>query len=344
MQRGCPKTRWVEFIERHNPDAIWRHARSFDYGDWLSVDEETDHEIVATAYYAHSADLTARAAGVLGDNEQHDRFATLAGRIRSAFAKEYLGDDGRVGAGTQTAQLMALAWDLVPFADRGKVLDRLVESVERRGYRLTTGFLGVALLCPALSDNGRADVAHKLLAQTEYPSWGYSIKNGATTIWERWDGWTLESGPQSAAMNSYNHYSLGSVGQWLFEGVAGLAQHPDSVAWDRLQIAPQPGGSITRAAATYRTPRGLARSAWSITDGQLRLDVEIPVGATAEVHIPTSDPDSVRGSGADLSEAPFVSAVSETSAGSRLSIGSGTYTFTAVASLDAHEGHDHSGR
>lgn len=137
-----------------------------------------------------------------------------------------------------------------------------------------------------LAEHGRADLAHRLVAQTEYPSWGYSIAQGATTIWERWDAWTTADGAHDPTMNSYNHYSLGSVAQWLATGIAGLDQHPDSAGWERLLVRPLPGGRIRGAQAWYRTPRGRAEVEWRWAAERFELQLLVPPGARATVHLP----------------------------------------------------------
>jgi len=176
-------------------------------------------------------------------------------------------------------------------------MNRLVDDLQARGNRLTTGFLGVSLLCPVLTRFGRTDLAYALLQQTAFPSWGYSIINGATTIWERWDGWTVDGGFQSAAMNSFNHYALGSVGEWLFQCVAGIDQHANSIGYRDLSIAPRPGGSLTSARARFEGPRGLIETEWRSDRQRLELTAEVPPGCTATVHVPTTDPASVHEGG-----------------------------------------------
>ena len=158
-------------------------------------------------------------------------------------------------------------------------VEHLAADIEKRDNRLTTGFVGVALLCPVLADHGRADLAYALLQQEEFPSWGYSIRHGATTIWERWDGWTEHAGFQSAAMNSFNHYSLGSVGDWLFGRVAGIDQTPESVAYRELLLRPLPGGTLTWARAEQETARGRVACGWSLADDPVTVTATVPPGA-----------------------------------------------------------------
>ena len=218
----------------------------------------------------------------------------LHAAIRTAFVESYVDEDGGVEGGTQTAYLLALAFGLVPDDLVAAAVDHLAADIEKRDIRLTTGFVGVALLCPVLADHGRADLAYALLRQEEYPSWGYSIRQGATTIWERWDGWTEHGGFQAAAMNSFNHYSLGSVGDWLFGRVAGIDQAPGSVAYRELLLRPLPGGGLTWARAEQETARGRVACGWSVADGVVTVTATVPPGCTALLAVPTADPASVR--------------------------------------------------
>ncbi|MEU8664478.1 family 78 glycoside hydrolase catalytic domain, partial [Actinoplanes philippinensis] len=171
--------RWVDHVQRHNPTLLWEHRTGNSYGDWLQVDAETPRDVLATAYFAHSARIVADAADVLGRPSQ--RYRRLHADIRDAFVDAYVADDGSVKGGTQTAYLLALGFGLLPPDLVPPAVDRLAAGIESRGNRLTTGFVGVSLLCPVLAGHGRADLAYALLHQDEYPSWGYSIRHGATT-------------------------------------------------------------------------------------------------------------------------------------------------------------------
>jgi alpha-L-rhamnosidase len=279
---------WVGHIHRNNPDLIWRTRVGNHYGDWLQIDAETPREVLATAYFARSARLTAKAADALGRADS-DRYAALANAIASKFCDAFVEDDGWVSGRTQTGQLLALAFDLLPAERRGAAAARLIDAIDSHAGLLTTGFLGVSLLCPVLSEIGRPDLAFRLLQETRFPSWLYSVERGATTIWERWDGWTDERGFQSTEMNSFNHYSLGSVGSWLFGYAAGIRQSPDSVAFDQLVIAPEVGGSISHVGAAFESPRGRVEVAWRIDSGRISLDVTVPPGPQALVRLPTID-------------------------------------------------------
>ncbi|GAB1510602.1 alpha-L-rhamnosidase [Actinophytocola sp. KF-1] len=312
---------WVAFVHRHNPDLVWRDKVGPHFADWLAP-VPTPREVVATAYFARSAELTARAAAVLG--QPHD--ATLAERIRATFVERFW-RDGRLHGDTQTAYLLALAFDLLPGDLVPHAVARLVELTEDG---IATGFLGVSLIAPVLDRFGHPERAHALLANDEPPSWRYPLRHGATTVWERWDGYTAERGFQVAAMNSFNHYALGSVGEWLYRGVAGLDQAPGSVGYRDLLIRPRPG-PLTRAGARYESVRGTVATGWSIEDGRFTLAVTVPPGATATVHVPTADPSSVRERGLPVREAAGVRVLHTEPGALVCLLTSGDFHFTSAA-------------
>jgi alpha-L-rhamnosidase len=278
--------RYMDHLARHNPDLLWTARRGNDYGDWLSVGAHTPRDVLATAYWAYDAALMAEMAEVLDKPGRAEHYTRLRAGIVAAFNRAYVREDAYIEGDTQTCYLLALHMDLLPEELRARAAERLVENIERHDGHLTTGFVGVGLLCPALSEAGHSEVAHRLLLKDTFPSWGYSIRHGATTIWERWDGWTEDSGFQTPMMNSFNHYSLGSVGQWLYEYVAGIrAAEP---GYGRIVIAPEPG-ALTSVKATYRSVRGPITSAWTQDGDEFRLEVEIPPNVTATVVVPGGD-------------------------------------------------------
>ncbi|HTV10433.1 MAG TPA: family 78 glycoside hydrolase catalytic domain [Acidimicrobiales bacterium] len=277
---------WVAHIERHNPDLIWRHATGNNYGDWLQVDADTPRDLLATAYFARSAGLVAEVASVLQRPEEARRFSELAAKVRRAFASEFTSADGTVGPGTQTGYLLALGFDLLPEELARRSFSHLCKDIADRGHRLSTGFVGAPLLCPVLTERGRPDIAFRLLHQEEPPSWLYSVRHGATTIWERWDGWTEEGGFQTPQMNSFNHCAFGSVGAWLWEHVAGISQAEGSVAYTDLVLQPHLDPQMAWLSARYESPRGLVALRWDHDEDAFRLALEIPPGEPAEVRLP----------------------------------------------------------
>ena len=234
---------------------------------------------------AYDALLMARMARVLGRPDRAAHYDALHRDVAAAFNRAYVGEDALIEGDTQTVYLLALHMELLPQELRARAAERLVAAIERHDWHLTTGFVGVALLCPVLTEHGYADVAHRLLLNETFPSWGYSIRQGATTIWERWDGWTEEHGFQTPMMNSFNHYSLGSVAEWLYEYVAGIRLDPERPGYEHVIIAPTPG-ELDHAEATFESVRGPIRSAWRQDDGTFQLHVDIPANVTATVVLP----------------------------------------------------------
>ncbi len=322
---------WVGHIRRHNPDLRWRHHTGNSYGDWLSVDAVTPRDVLATAYFARSAQIVADAAAVLGHRDVAAEYGALHAAVRDAFIESYVREDGTVQGETQTAYLLALSFGLLPFPLVPAAAAHLAADIEKRGSRLSTGFVGVALLCPVLAEHGRADLAYALLHQDEFPSWGYSIRHGATTIWERWDGWTEHGGFQSATMNSFNHYSLGSIGDWLYGRVAGIDQTPASVGYRELLLRPLPGGRLTWARAEQETVRGRVACGWSIDGGRITVTVTVPPGCTAILEMPTGDPSTVDEDGVPAVDRPGVLGVEPSAGGATVRLASGSYTFGAAA-------------
>ncbi|GAA2110677.1 alpha-L-rhamnosidase [Actinomadura alba] len=329
-------TAWVDHIHRHNSDLVWRHRVGNHYGDWLQVDAETPRDLLATAYFARSAQIVAQAADVLGEHADAKRYGALHLAIRDAFVDAFVdtsAHEGKVAGGTQTGYLLALAFDLLPERLVSAAVRHLAADIEARDRHLTTGFVGVALLCPVLAEHGRADLAYALLHQDTYPSWGYSVRHGATTIWERWDGWTEEHGFQSPAMNSFNHYSLGSVGEWLYGGVAGIDQRPGSVAYRDLLLRPTVGGRLTWARARQETPLGAVACGWRLHEDEVHLEVTVPPSARATLHVPTGDPGSVREDGEELADRTGIEIVDSLPGALVVDLASGHYSFSATPPL-----------
>ena len=185
---------------------------------------------------------------------------------------------------------------LIPDELRATAADHLTAAIRDAGWHLTTGFAGVGYLLPVLSAHGHTAAAYRLLEQRSLPSWRYMTEHGATTIRERWDGWTPERGFQSPWMNSFNHYSLGSVGEWLYRFVLGIDQEPGTAGFGRLVLRPHPGGSLTWARGSYQSVRGVIRTSWERAGGQFTFRAEIPPNTTASVRIPSDHPGDVRDS------------------------------------------------
>jgi hypothetical protein len=211
---------------------------------------------------------------------------------------------------------------------RKAAADHLVEAIKRRNWHLSTGFVGLSYLLPTLTQAGHLDIAYRLLNNDTFPSWGYSIKNGATTIWERWDGWTKEKGFQTPKMNSFNHYAFGSVGQWLFGTVAGI--DTDGPGYKQIVIHPRPGGELTSAKASYKSINGEIVSDWKIENGKFLLNVTIPANTTAIVYVPAKNAESVTEDGQKASQAEHVKFLHIEDRCAVFVIGSGNYRFASL--------------
>ena len=284
--------RWVELVASVAGEArLW--DRGFQFGDWLDPaappdrprDALTDVHLVATACLVHSADLMAEAAALLGREDDVARYRQLAVEVRSAFAHEYVTPAGRLAADTQTAYALALAYDLIPPGEgREHAADRLGRLVHKNEYRIGTGFVGTPLVCDALTDSGQLEMAYRMLLERSCPSWLYPVTMDATTVWERWDSLRPDGSVNTGEMTSFNHYALGAVGDWLHRVVGGLA--PGAPGYERILIAPRPGGGLTSASSRLRTPYGLAECSWRRADGELVVSAKVPPNARATVSLP----------------------------------------------------------
>ena len=282
---------WVDkMTELAGPDRLW--SGGFQFGDWLDpaappedpFRASADPDVVATAHLARSAEIVAQAARVLGRDDEAGRYAALAAEVREAFARAYVTPAGRILSDAQTVYALAIEWALLPSEDQREEAWRLADLVRGSGFRIRTGFVGTPLVTGALTSTGHADVAYRLLLQTGCPSWLYPVTMGATTIWERWDSMLPDASINPGEMTSFNHYALGGVADWLHRSVAGLA--PAAPGYREILVCPQPSAALTFASARHLTPYGEASVAWERADGRFRLEVRVPVGATAHVHLP----------------------------------------------------------
>jgi alpha-L-rhamnosidase len=286
---------WVDLVARTAGESyLW--SQGFQFGDWLDptappdrpAAARTDPYVVATAYFAHSAELVGHAAAILGRAEEADRYWQLAAHVRTAFNAEYVTPAGRLMSDAETAYALALQFALLPTAEqRDHAGKRLAALVRKSGYHISTGFVGTPLICDALCSVGEYDAAFRLLTERECPSWLYPVTMGATTIWERWDSLRPDGSVNPGEMTSFNHYALGAVADWLHRTVGGLA--PAEPGYRHLTVQPHPGGGLTFARARHRTPYGIAESAWHIKGEQIEVEVVVPPNTTATVTLPGND-------------------------------------------------------
>jgi alpha-L-rhamnosidase len=333
---------WIDFMagERQYlaPDAEYlkewtqRDSRRYGFGDWLNLDEvPTPKFLIGAAYHAHTIKLMSKVAEALGRQADAQRYAQRFEETRAVFVRAYVTPEGRVLGDTQTGYLLALAFDLLPAELRPRAAERLVEKIAANDWRLSTGFLGVNLLLPTLTEIGRTDVAYRLLTNTVYPSWGYSVNNGATTIWERWNAWTREGGINRESMNSFNHYAYGSCLEWMFTTMAGI--DTDGPGFKRLRIRPRPGGGITHVRAAYDSIHGPIKSEWRLDGLRFALDVTIPANVTARVYIPARGADAVTEGGHSVASSAGLKVVGMEGGSLVLEAGSGSYSFASETAL-----------
>lgn len=278
------------------------------FGDWLSTNADTPPDLIGTAFLAYSARLLSEVADALGNKDDQAKYESVSASAKAAFQRRYITPAGLVASHTQTAYVLALFFDLLQPEQTEEAVQALVNDIGKRNWHLSTGFVGTPYIQHVLTAAGRTDVAYRLLFQKTWPSWLYPVTQGATTIWERWDGWTEDKGFQTPEMNSFNHYAYGAVGHWLYATVAGLDL--GAPAYKVIRFHPTPGEGLTHAKATLDSIRGLVESAWTIADGKFHYEVTVPPCCTAIVELPQGcanrAPISL-GSGKHVIEAGYVS-------------------------------------
>ena len=289
LERQYPSmTAWVEYIKAQGTNPyLWDSG--FQYGDWLALDAPgesmeggTSKAYIASAFYAKSAELLAKSAEVLGKKEDAEKYRKLSKDIIAEIRRTFTAPDGCLEDQTQTAYAIALEFGLC--SDSKTSARRLYDLVCGNGNKLTTGFLGTPYLCDALSENGYSEKAFDLLLREEYPSWLYSVKNGATTIWEHWDGIRTDGTFWSESMNSFNHYAYGAVASFMYRKIGGIV--PLEPGYKRIGIYPIPDSRIKFAETSIDTVYGLAETKWRLDGNEFNITVTVPCNTAAEIRLP----------------------------------------------------------
>jgi alpha-L-rhamnosidase len=329
--------RWIEYIRNKSGDSyLWKGGSK--YGDWLfyhpqvnnhtAADGYTEPDFIATAYFAYSTSLLAKAAKELGKTDDEKNYTDLYNKIRDAFIHEYVTPAGRVGTCSQTSYILALKFGLLPEDLKEKAAKFLVDDIRNRGNHLSTGFLGTIYICHELTDAGYTDVAYDLLLQETYPSWLYPVKMGATTIWERWDGQKTDSTFQDEGMNSFNHYAYGAIGDWMYRVSAGIEEMKPG--YKEILIQPHTTKNLSYAKASFESSYGTIASGWTRKDGKIIVHVIIPANTKATVMLQVDGPAKVTENGHSLLQVDSDSVIiEETKEGKTIGIkrGSGEYSF-----------------
>jgi alpha-L-rhamnosidase len=332
--------RWVGYIRSNNPDLIWANGRGNNYNDWLNADTviakdwpkkggAVPPDVFATAFFAHSTEIVAKMAGVLGRNEDAKEYGALFEAIKVAFNKRFVDENGRIEGDTQAGYALALNFNLLPDALRPKAVGHLVEGFRRYGGHLSTGIQSTHRLMLELTRNGLNDEAWRLILLRDFPSWGMMIENGATTIWERWDGYVKGRGFQDKGMNSFNHWAFGAVGEWMYRTILGINLDESQPAYKHFEIHPQPGGGVTWAKGSYNSIRGMISSAWKQEGATFTLEVVVPANTSATIYVPAKDTNAVTESGRPAASAEGVTSKGFANGAAVFEVESGRYTFAA---------------
>jgi alpha-L-rhamnosidase len=318
--------RWMKFIADANPDFLRKNKTGDNFADWLPAGTTTPNSttppnLIGTAYWALIADMMSQMGHAIDREDDAKRYAGVYRNIRAAFQKEYIKEDGETGNGSQTSYVVALYAKLVPDALKAAAADKLVKEIQAHDWHLSTGFLGTPYILFVLTESGHADVAYRLLQNDTFPSWGYMLKKGATTWWERWNGDTGDP-----AMNSYNHYAFGSVMAWVYRQVAGIDTTAQGPGYKEIEIHPRvppPGQAspITHARGEFDSVYGKIVSDWTGTAaGPFSLKVTIPPNTSARVVLPAIP-------NARITEGGKTVTAQKDAEGYAVRVGSGTYEF-----------------
>ena len=287
--------KYVDAIESANPDYLWKNQSGIPFGDWLSPEGKTSQVIISTAYWAYDVSLMRQMAHALGKNEDEQKYAEEFAKIRTAFDREFVRSDGFVGLldqsssgadqdrplpETQTGYVLALHMNLLPANLRPLATKRLVDRIAANGWRLGTGFLGTPYLLEVLSDGGYSDVAYRLLLNVDYPSWGYMVEHGATTMWERWNGDAMRADP---GMNSYNHYAYGAVAEWIYRDAAGIDTDTSGPGFHDILLHPHFDSRLGSLEASYQSPYGTVSSSWQVKGDSVLWNITIPPNTSAQL-------------------------------------------------------------
>jgi len=326
---------WVDFLTTQAKDGIISYGT---WGDWSppvafaiegsrgssAVSKETPFELMSTGFLFYSSRLLSNMAQILGKKDEAAKYNALASREAEAFNRKFWNDKtGGYGANNQSANSLVLFMGLVPPNRVPRVVDNLVKDVKAHDAHLTTGNICTKYLLEALATHGHADLAYQIAKQETYPSWGFMLANGATTLWERWE---LQNG---YGMNSHNHPMMGSVSAWFYKYLAGINTDPRAPAFKRFIIHPYPVGDLTWVRSEYDSMYGPIRCAWRREGSDIHLNVTVPVNTSATVYVPASDASQVTEGGKPAAHAPGVRWLRNEDGSAVFEVGSGDYAFVA---------------
>ena len=338
--------KYMDWLSRQTGDGYKYQGAATTFGDWLAF-ANTDSRYVSVCYYAYDASLMAKMSKALsmeeGDeySKKAEKYEQLFENIKAELKRRYL-SNGIPTQRTMTGYLLALKFNLLPDEDAiARTTDRLKTLITNNREKLNTGFVGTGILNPTLSEFGLTDKAYNLLLQRECPSWLYSVDQGATTTWERWDSYRLDKGFGDYSMNSFNHYSFGAVGEWMYSTMAGIDTDPEEAGFSHIILRPSPDTRtnlpagqerITSAGATYNSVHGFISSAWNNEGSSFTYEAEIPANTVATLYMPLeNDSDEIYENGHPASEADGIEFIATADWKAIYRLGSGKYKFTRQA-------------
>jgi len=322
---------WVSHHEIKSKNYI---SNMMSFSDWLQPYPEsgkntgdTSRNLIGTAFFAHSANLTAKTAKALGKTEEEAKYEAIFKNVANAFDQKYFDENGKVKGvtETQTSYLLALAFNLLPESKINNAQTHLLRKLKDADNHLRTGFLGTPLLSRVLDDMGRVDLVYKLLFNETYPSWFYSINQGATTIWERWNSYSKTEGYNPMSMNSLNHYAYGAIGEWMYERIVGIA--PLEAGYKTISIAPIPKAPLTSASGSLKTPYGKVSSSWEILNNDFKLNIIVPPNTSAKVIILADTDKNIKLNGTVLKNNSYVKLIKKEADRFQLEVQPGAYSF-----------------
>lgn len=302
--------------------------KAHTWGDWLAPSGRPPTALISAAYHAYTTSLMAEMALALGKIDDATKYNKQFQDIRAHFQKTFVKADGKIESDLQTAYCMALYFDLLKDEQRELAEAHLIARIKKDNYHLSSGFLGIPILLPTLTEMGRSDLAYRIIQNTTFPSWGYSIEQGATTIWERWNSYSKDKGFGDVKMNSFNHYSLGAVGEWMFRSMLGI--ETDGAGFKAITMQPELGEGITWVKGHYDSINGRIGSDWKVEGDQFHWNITVPANTTATVYLPALDAASVTESGKPASELEGVKFLRVEDERAVYEVSAGSYSFASA--------------
>ena len=336
--------KYLAAIQAANPDYLWKNNYGIPFADWLAPEGVTPVDLIATAYWAYDATLMSQMAHAVGKTDDERKYRELFEKIKAAFIQTYVRPDGFVGGvppppvfasgtqtplsdkpvETQTGYVLALNMNLLPDSLRASAAKRLVDRLAANHWRLGTGFLGTPYLLGALTDTGHADVAYRLLLSTAYPSWGYLVEHGATTMWERWNGDQMRNDP---SMNSYNHYAYGAVADWIYRYAAGIDTVPTDPGFHVIRLHPVFDKKLGSLDFSYDSSYGKIRSSWEVSGNKSTWNLTIPANSIGHLPLNSEQAQAFTIDGQPLASSNKVHALPGASSGVEYELPAGNYQF-----------------